>query len=515
MRDKSKIISFFSYIKVGGWTLVSRIFGLLRDITTTSLMGASAIHDVFIVALKIPNIFRSIFAEGAFNQAFIPIYSEYQRDRKTRDIKEFIDSIAGILLLVLFIFTALGLFFAPIFIFLFAPGFYYEPTKADLMVDVLRIMFPYLGLVSLVAFAGGIQNTHNRFSVPAATPVIFNLCIILSAFILAPIFSVPIFGLAWGVLLSGFIQVLVQLFPLNQINRLPIPKINFGNKGVKKVFLLMIPAIIAGGITQINSLIDTVFVSFLGTGSPTWLYASERLLKFPLGVFALAIGTVLLPSLSQSNQSGDIALFREQLMKSMRLVIFLALPSLVGLSLCAEHLISVLFQRGEFSYYDVVQASKSLVAFSLGLPFFMIIKILMPAFFSRQDTKTPMYAALFGLICNVMLNYIFAIKLGYGHTGIALGSSLAAILTSLSLFLILLNKEYILIVNIFNKFNFALVTSLLAISLFLIFGPFDINFDLLTFPERLLNLTIEIIVSIFLYLGIMRIIVGNKLRNSF
>jgi putative peptidoglycan lipid II flippase len=213
---------FKSYFKVGSWTGLSRVFGLLRDITTTSLLGSSMLHDIFVVVLKIPNVFRRFFAEGAFSQAFIPIYNEYQEHKSTEEIKEFINNLAGTLLIILFIFTLIALFFAPIFIFIFAPGFYFDPVKKDLAVNVLRIMFPYLGLISLVAFAGGIQNSHQRFSLPAATPIIFNLCIIFSAFFLAPLFSIPIVGLAWGVLLAGIIQLLIQLAPLSQIDRLTL-----------------------------------------------------------------------------------------------------------------------------------------------------------------------------------------------------------------------------------------------------------------------------------------------------
>jgi len=506
---------FKSYFKVGSWTGLSRVFGLLRDITTTSLLGSSMLHDIFVVVLKIPNVFRRFFAEGAFSQAFIPIYNEYQEHKSTEEIKDFINNLAGTLLIILFIFTLIALFFAPIFIFIFAPGFYFDPVKKDLAVNVLRIMFPYLGLISLVAFAGGIQNSHQRFSLPAATPIIFNLCIIFSAFFLAPLFSIPIVGLAWGVLLAGIIQLLIQLAPLSQIDRLPIPKIGISNEGVKKVFILMFPAIIAGGVAQINLLIDTIFASLLVTGSPTWLYVSDRLIQFPLGIFAIAIGTVLLPTLSRANQRGDLVLYKEQLRKSQRLVIFLAIPSLIGLAICSEHLISTLFQRGEFLYSDVVQASKSLVAFSFGLPFFMLMKVLVPAFFSRKDTKTPMYAAITALTLNIALNYYFAIILGYGHTGLALASSIAALLSSGILFTILVKDKYIQLSNPFNKFNLALMVGSFSIIIFLLYGPFNIEFDSLSFFERLLNLTLEVGISIILYLVITRAIVGSKLRELF
>ena len=504
-----------SYFKVGGWTGISRVFGLLRDITTTSLLGSSLLHDIFVVVLKIPNVFRRFFAEGAFSQAFIPVYNEYEEHKTAAETKEFINNLSGTLLTFLFGFTLLALFLAPIFILLFAPGFYFDPLKKDIAVDVLRIMFPYLGLISLVAFAGGIQNSHKKFSLPAATPVVFNLCIILSAFFLAPIFSVPIFGLAWGVLLAGIIQLLIQLAPLKQIDRLPIPRLDFNNQGVKKVFFLMLPALLAGGVAQINLLIDTIFASLLITGSPTWLYVSDRLIQFPLGIFAIAIGTVLLPTLSKANQNENLNLFKDQLKKSQRLVMFLAIPSFVGLALCSDHLISTLFQRGEFTFSDVHQASKSLIAFSLGLPFFMLMKVLVPAFFSRQDTKTPMYAAIAALISNIILNYIFVFILGYDHAGLALASSISASLSCGILFLILVNGKYIQLQNPFNRFNLSILTASIIVGIFLIYGPFNIDFNSLSFTERLLTLFLEVGFSILLYLGITRAIVGKSLRSLF
>ena len=504
-----------SYFKVGGWTGISRVFGLLRDITTTSLLGSSLLHDIFVVVLKIPNVFRRFFAEGAFSQAFIPVYNEYEEHKTAAETKEFINNLSGTLLTFLFGFTLLALFLAPIFILLFAPGFYFDPLKKDIAVDVLRIMFPYLGLISLVAFAGGIQNSHKKFSLPAATPVVFNLCIILSAFFLAPIFSVPIFGLAWGVLLAGIIQLLIQLAPLKQIDRLPIPRLDFNNQGVKKVFFLMLPALLAGGVAQINLLIDTIFASLLITGSPTWLYVSDRLIQFPLGIFAIAIGTVLLPTLSKANQNENFNLFKDQLKKSQRLVMFLAIPSFVGLALCSDHLISTLFQRGEFTFSDVNQASKSLIAFSLGLPFFMLMKVLVPAFFSRQDTKTPMYAAIAALISNIILNYVFVFIVGYDHAGLALASSISATLSCGILFLILVNDKYIQLQNPFNRFNLSVLTASIIVGIFLIYGPFNIDFNSLSFTERLLTLLLEVGFSTLLYLGITRVVIGKSLRSLF
>ena len=228
--------SFFkSFKKVGLWTGLSRVFGLIRDISTTSLLGASIFHDIFVVTLKIPNLFRRFFAEGAFNQAFIPVYSDFHSLNNEKDTKDFLNALAGSFLSILFFITIIVLLITPIFILIFAPGFYFDDYKRDIAVNVLQIKFPYLALISLVAFAGGIQNTHERFSLPAATPIIFNLCLIFAAVVIAPLYEMPIYVLAWGVLLAGIIQLFIQLFPLKAIDRLPVPKFDFSNTfGIKK-----------------------------------------------------------------------------------------------------------------------------------------------------------------------------------------------------------------------------------------------------------------------------------------
>ena len=319
--------------------------------------------------------------------------------------------------------------FAPIFILIFAPGFYFDPIKQDLSVKALRIMFPYLALISMVAFAGGIQNTHQKFSIPAFTPVIFNLSLIIAAIFVAPKYDMPIYVLAWGVLLAGFIQLLIQIAPLRNIDRLPIPKFNFNNEGLRKFLIVIFPAILAGGIIQINLLVDTIFASLLETGSPTWLYVSDRLVQFPMGIFAIAIGTVLLPTLSKLDVSKEKLTFINSIKKGQKFVLFIGIPSLIGLMFCAEDLISTIFYRGAFTELDVVKSSYSLIAFSFGLPFFMLMKVLTPAFFARNDTKTPMYVAIVSLFLNASLNYLLAFTFGLGHVGIAIGSSIAALVS--------------------------------------------------------------------------------------
>ena len=493
--------NFLSTIKVGGWTFISRVAGLIRDIFTTNLLGASFFHDIFVVVLKIPNVFRKLFAEGAFSQAFIPIYSEYIGRKDDKGSQDFLNALFGILLSALFIFTALALLFAPIFILIFAPGFYFDIQKQDLAVSLLRIMFPYLALISLVAFAAGIQNSHNKFSIPAITPLIFNLSLIGSAWRVAPKIDIPVMALAWGVLLAGFLQLLFQIAPLATIKKIPIPKIDFQNPGVKKFFILILPAIVAGGIAQINLLIDTIFASLLITGSPTWLYVSDRLIQFPMGIFAIAIGTVLLPSLSKAYAQKEIQAYTEQLEHAFKLVFFLAIPSLIGLVLFASPLLATIFQRGAFLWSDVQQASLSLIAFSFGLPFFMAMKVLVPAFFSRQNTKTPMLIAFLSLLINVCLNYLLAFYFGLGHLGLAIASSISAIVSVIILSFILKRDGLISFTGILSTFSLkVLIASVALISFLSIFNQY-FDFELFSQTQRLLHLVAAVIGSLIIYFG--------------
>ena len=493
--------NFLSTIKVGGLTFISRVAGLIRDIFTTNLLGASFFHDIFVVVLKIPNVFRKLFAEGAFSQAFIPIYSEYIGRKDDKGSQDFLNALFGILLSALFIFTALALLFAPIFILIFAPGFYFDIQKQDLAVSLLRIMFPYLALISLVAFAAGIQNSHNKFSIPAITPLIFNLSLIGSAWLVAPKIDIPVMALAWGVLLAGFLQLLFQIAPLATIKKIPIPKIDFQNPGVKKFFILILPAIVAGGIAQINLLIDTIFASLLITGSPTWLYVSDRLIQFPMGIFAIAIGTVLLPSLSKAYAQKEIKAYTEQLEHAFKLVFFLAIPSLIGLVLFASPLLATIFQRGAFLWSDVQQASLSLIAFSFGLPFFMAMKVLVPAFFSRQNTKTPMLIAFLSLLINVCLNYLLAFYFGLGHLGLAIASSISAIVSVIILSFILKRDGLISFTGILSTFSLkVLIASVALISFLSIFNQY-FDFELFSQTQRLLHLVAAVIGSLIIYFG--------------
>jgi len=316
-------------------------------------------------------------------------------------------------------------------------------------------------------------------------------------------------------LLSGILQLLIQILPLWRINRLPIPKLNINNPGLNKFFRLILPAILAGGIIQINLLIDTIFASFLATGSPTWLYVSDRLVQFPMGIFAIAIGTILLPTLSKYDLNFEREQFILSIQKGQRFVLFIGIPSLIGLFFCSEDLISTIFYRGAFTASDVINSSYSLMAFSFGLPFFMLMKVLTPAFFARKDTKTPMYVALISLMLNAVLNYYLAFILNYGHVGIAVGSSIAAIVSVCILEIVLYRDGFIKIKNIFNKFNLNIVISSLFVIVFLYFFTSKINFIEISQSERIVFLLIEVIVSIIIYFAISRLILKKPIRFLF
>tara|TARA_B100001769_G_scaffold48578_2_gene34799 strand:- start:2 stop:1426 length:1425 start_codon:yes stop_codon:yes gene_type:complete len=396
--------------------------------------------DAFVVIMKIPSVFRRLFAEGAFNQAFIPVLSEYKEGDKSK-VKDLINNTFGVLTTALLLVSTLALLFAPFFVMIFAPGFYAEPLKKELAIDILQITFPYLFFVSLVAFSGSILNSYQKFSLPALTPLFYNLSLIVAAIWFAPNLEMPIYAIAWGVFVAGIIQVIIQLPALVSMGLLPKFQFNTNHPGVRKVLYLMVPGIIAGGVSQINMLIDTILASLLPTGSPSWLYVSDRLMQLPLGIFAIAIGTVILPRLSSLFVTENKMSFSNTLDWSIRLILLIGIPAVIGLVMLAEPIILILFERGAFSANDSLQASYSLIALAFGLIAFMLIKILTPSFFARQEPKKPMYVALASMILNAVLAWFLGFHLGYGHIGLALASSISAFFTVVVLIYLLKRED--------------------------------------------------------------------------
>ncbi len=427
-----------SVFNVGGMTTISRIFGLMRDVVIARMFGAGLGVDVFIVAFRIPNFLRRLFAEGGFSQAFVPILAEYKEQRSEGDVKALVDQTAASLGLILFAISVLGVIASPILISVFAPGFIDNSDKHALASDLLKITFPYILFISLTAFAGSILNTYKQFSVPAFTPVLLNFSLIACALWLSPQMETPVTALAWGVFIAGIAQLLFQLPFLIKIRMLPKPGLNRDREGVMRILKLMLPILFAVSIVQINLLIDTLIASFLTTGSISWLYFSDRLVEFPLGVFGIALATVVLPTLSEKYAQGSPEAFSHTLDWALRWVFLIALPAAVGLAVLASPLLTTLFQYDKFSPNDVMMASQSLIAYSLGLPAFVLIKILSSAFFSRQDTRTPVKIAAIAMLANIVFNLALVGPLA--HAGLALATSLSACLQAYLLFR-LLKKE--------------------------------------------------------------------------
>ncbi len=419
-------------------TMISRVFGLIRDMVIANFFGAGLAADVFFLAFRIPNLFRRLFAEGAFSQAFIPVLAEYKEKRTRAEVKDLVDKVSGTLGLNLVLVTLLGVVGAELVVSVFAAGYVYngQEHKLALAVTMLRLTFPYLLLISMTAFCGAVLNTYGRFAAPAFTPVLLNLSLILCAVYLRPHMAEPVMALAWGVLIAGVAQLTFQLPFLASEGLVPVPKLGFRDEGVKKILLLMLPALFGVSVGQINLLIDTVLASFLETGSLSWLYYSDRLMELPLALFGITIATVILPSLSKEHHgNGDAnsaSDFSDTLNWAMRLVFLFGIPATLALIYLADSLIATLFYHGEMSVRDVEMASLSLMAYGLGLLGHMLVKVLAPGYFSRQDTRTPVRYGVIALVSNIVLNLILVWE--YKHAGLALATSLSAFINAGLLF---------------------------------------------------------------------------------
>jgi len=417
---------FKSLTTVGGNTLLSRILGFVRDLVLARLFGADAATDAFFVAFKIPNFLRRLFGEGAFATAFVPVLTEYKETRSHAELKGLVDHVAGTLGLVLLVVSLVGVVAAPLVVSIFAFGWVLDGAqeKLDLAASMLRLTFPYLFFISLTAFAGGILNAHNRFAVPAFTPVLLNLCLIGAALWLSPWMTEPVTALAWGVLVAGVVQFTFQLPFLHRLKLLPRPRPKADHEGVQRIMKLMLPALFAVSVVQINLLLDTVLASFLQTGSISWLYYSDRLMEFPQGVLGVALGTVILPALSRDHAAEDPRLFGRTLDWGLRTTVIFGVPAAVGLAVLAGPMIATLFLSDRFDFHDVVMARQSLMAYSAGLLAFIFIKVLAPGYYARQDTRTPVRIGIVAMVVNMAFNLALIVPLQ--HAGLALATSLSA-----------------------------------------------------------------------------------------
>ena len=420
---------------VSSMTLLSRVSGLARDITFSHWFGAGIVMDAFIVAFKIPNLLRRFFAEGAFSQAFVPVIAEYRATRSWEEVRELIDRVSGALGLVLFVITAIGVVAAPLLIVAFAPGWVGDGGGYELATEMLRFTFPYLFFISLTGLAGGILNTYGRFAVPAFTPVLLNLVLIVFAACVSPLLERPGLALAYGVFAAGLVQLLFQVPFLMRAGLLPRPKWGAAHEGVRRILKLMIPVIFGSSVAQINIMLDTLIASFLVTGSISWLYYSDRLVEFPLGVFGIALATVILPSLSEHHARASRESFSATLDWALRCVLLVSLPAAVGLVVLAKPTLITIFYGGVFTEADVEMAAASLRAFAPGLVGFILVKVLSPGYFARQDTSTPVRIGIRALVLAMVFNVIFVLTLVYtgwapAHAGLAAATTLSALLNS-------------------------------------------------------------------------------------
>ncbi|MEN9775977.1 MAG: integral rane protein MviN [Pseudomonadota bacterium] len=418
---------------VSGLTLMSRITGLVREMITAALFGASAMTDAFFVAFRLPNLLRRLFAEGAFSQAFIPMLARHRplgdgEAASQVNARRFIDAVASALFWSLALITALGVLSAPVLVWLMASGLADTPDALSAAVVMTRLMFPYILLISLAALAAGILNTWQRFAIPAFTPVLLNLSMIGAASLLSPHVDPPVLALAAGVMVGGMAQLGLQAWALYRLGLLPRIALNpfrsFAHPDARQVLARMAPAVLAVSVAQISLMINTHIASRLAPGSVSWINYGDRLMEFPTALLGVALGTVLLPSLARAGERGDHAGYSELLDWGLRLTVALALPAMVGLALMAEPLTALLYHYGRFEAHDVTMTARAVQAYALGLLGLIAIKVLAPGFYARHDVRTPVRIALLVLVATQLMNIAFVPWLD--HAGLALSISVAA-----------------------------------------------------------------------------------------
>ncbi|MCP3675124.1 MAG: murein biosynthesis integral membrane protein MurJ, partial [Gammaproteobacteria bacterium] len=477
-----------------------RVLGLVRDVVFANLLGASLAADVFLFAQKIPNFLRRLFAEGAFSQAFIPVLKEYQHNRSAAELKHFIDRIAGTLAVILLIVTFIGVIGSSGVVSLFGFGFIGDPEKFELADTLLKITFPYILFISLTGLCGSLLNSVHRYAIPAFTPVLLNVSLISAAIIAAPLMDEPTIALAWAIFIAGVLQLLLQIPFLWKQGLLPKPRWGWSDSGVKRVLKLMVPALFGVSVSQINLLIDTIIATSLITGSISWLYYSDRLLEFPLGVIGIAIATVILPNLSQKHAQSSENDFSAMIDWALRLVVLVGIPAAIGLVMLSEPLMLSLFQHGLFDTTAAYKSSLSLMAYSLGLTFFMLIKILASGYYSRQDMKTPVRIGIISLVTNIVLN--LALYKPLGHVGLALATSIAAALNAFLLYRGLRKK------NIYKPspgwliwhLRLFVACSAMIVTLWMLSQPINMWYDW-SITQRVIQLFIEIFAAMGAYLA--------------
>ncbi|WP_312154347.1 murein biosynthesis integral membrane protein MurJ [Atlantibacter hermannii] len=500
-----------SLAAVSSMTMFSRVLGFARDAIVARVFGAGMATDAFFVAFKLPNLLRRIFAEGAFSQAFVPILAEYKSKQGEEATRLFVSYVSGLLTLALALVTVAGIVGAHWVILVTAPGFVDTADKFALTEQLLRITFPYILLISLASLAGAILNTWNRFSVPAFAPTLLNISMIGFALFAVPYFHPPVLALAWAVTVGGVLQLLYQLPHLKKIGMLVLPRINFRDAGAMRVMKQMGPAIVGVSVSQISLIINTIFASFLVSGSVSWMYYADRLMEFPSGVLGVALGTILLPSLSRSFASGNHQEYNRLMDWGLRLCFLLALPSAVALGILAEPLIAALFQYGKFNAFDAVMTQRALVAYSVGLTGLIVVKVLAPGFYSRQDIKTPVKIAIVTLIMTQVMNLAFIGPLK--HAGLSLSIGLAACLNASLLYWQLRKQKIFQPEPGWARFLIRLIIAVLVmagalIGVMMVMPAWDIG----SMPYRILRLLAVVCVGVVAYFATLAVL-GFRVKD--
>lgn len=420
---------------VSAMTMLSRVLGLVRDVVLLNVFGAGKDFDTFVVAFRIPNFFRRLFAEGAFSQAFIPVLTEYKTSRTHAEVQILISRVFGCLMTVMTGLTFVAMVAAPAVMYIYAPGFHSDPAKFALATDMFRLTIPYLLFMSLTAFASSILNSYGSFTTPAFAPVLLNLAMIAGALWLTPYMAEPIMALGWAVIIAGALQLAIQIPELWRKKLLIPPKVDFKHEGVDRIMKLMLPALFGVSVTQINLLLNTIWASFMQDGSVSWLYSAERMTELPLGLIGVAIGTVILPSLSARHAEQNMDKFRGMMDWAARVIILVGVPASIALFMLSTPIIQALFERGQFTFQDTQMTALALQCMSAGVISFMLIKVFAPGFYAQQDTKTPVRVGLMAVAANAILNVVFIgffklIDWEAEHMALALASSGSALVNA-------------------------------------------------------------------------------------
>jgi len=493
---------------IGKMTLLSRLLGYIRDMLIARLFGASISTDAFFISFKIPNLFRRFFAEGAFSNAFVPVLTEYKEKHDRKSLSKFLNAQLGALATVLGVVVTIGILISPFVIMIFAPGFERDSDRYFLSVELLKITFPYLIFISLTALLASVLNVFGKFAVAAFTPALLNLSIIAAAIFLSPLISVPIYSLAIGVFIGGGLQLTLQYLSVRKLGFRFNLNLGFKHEGVKKVFKLMVPGIIGGSVAQLNILIDSIIASFLVAGSISWLYYSDRIIELPLGVFGIALATAILPSLSKFAIKSEFKKFNNAIRHSINWALFLGIPSASGIILLAEPIIISLFHYGEMTAYDVQQCTKSLRGYALGLPAYILIKVLVTAYFAKKDMVTPVKIAVCALIINTILNVL--LMQYFGHTGLALATSIAAWFNVSMLFICLkISEEKFSREGIFNCLRILIASVIMLFILVWCIPKTTFNLEV-AFWLRFLYLFCLIVIGCLTYLVVSFVLGMNK-----